>query len=62
MIEDVAEWMSDSVLRINNDKTELTAIGTKSQISQVNPSLTPVSISGYDIPFSQSAGNLGVYR
>ena len=28
-IEDVAEWMSDSVLKMKNDKTELIAIGTK---------------------------------
>ena len=30
-------------------------------INQVTPNLTPVSISGYDIPFSQSARNLGVF-
>ena len=57
-IEDVSEWMSNSML--NNDKTELTAIHTKSRISQVTPNLTPVSISGYHIPFSQSVRNLGV--
>ena len=28
-VEDVAEWMSDSMLQTNNDKTELIAIGTK---------------------------------
>ena len=46
---------------MNDDKTELIAIGTKSMINQVTPNLTPVSISGYDIPFSQSARNLGVF-
>ena len=60
-IEDVAEWMSDRELKMNDDKTELIAIGTKSMINQVTPNLTPVSISGYDIPFSQSARNLGVF-
>ena len=60
-IEDVAEWMSDRKLKMNDDKTELIAIGTKSMINQVTPNLTPVSISGYDIPFSQSARNLGVF-
>ena len=35
--EDVSEWESDSMLKMNNDKTELTAIGTKSKISQVTP-------------------------
>ena len=60
-IEDVAEWMRDRKLKMNDDKTELIAIGTKSMINQVTPNLTPVSISGYDIPFSQSARNLGVF-
>ena len=32
-IEDAAKWMSDSMLKMNNDKTELIAIGTKSKIS-----------------------------
>ena len=39
---------------MNHDKTELIAIGTKPKISQVTLSLTPVSISGHNIPFSQS--------
>ena len=36
-------------------------IGTKPKISQVTLSLTPVSISGHNIPFSQSVRNLGVF-
>ena len=48
------------MLKMNNDKNELTAIGTKSKISQVTLSLTPVPISGHNIPFSQSVRNLGV--
>ena len=59
-IEDVAEWMCDSMLKMNHDKTELIAIGTKPKISQVTLSLTPVSISGHNIPFSQSVRNLDV--
>ena len=46
---------------MNDDKTEPIAIGTKSMINQVTPNLTPVSISGYDIPISQSARNIGVF-
>ena len=46
---------------MNHDKTELIAIGTKPKISQVTLSLTPVSISGHNIPFSQSVRNLGVF-
>ena len=38
-IEDVAEWMGDSKLKMNDDKTELMAIGTRSKLSQVIPSL-----------------------
>ena len=60
-IEDVAEWMCDSMLKMNHDKTELIAIGTKPKIYQVTLSLTPVSISGHSIPFSQSVRNLGVF-
>ena len=41
-IEDVTEWMCDSVLKMNHDKIELIAIGTKPKISQVTLSLTPV--------------------
>ena len=60
-IEDVAECMCDSMLKMNHDKTELIAIGAKPKISQVTLSLTPVSISGHNIPFSQSVRNLDVF-
>ena len=59
-IEDVTEWMSDRKLKMNDDKTEFIAFGTKSMINQVTANFTPVSISGYGIPFSQSVRNLGV--
>ena len=50
------------MIKMNNEiKTELIAIGTKSKISQVTPSLTPGSIYGHDMPFSQSVRNLGVF-
>ena len=60
-IEDVAEWMGGSKLKMNDDKTELMAIGTRSKLSQVIPNLAPMSISGCDIPLSQSVRNLGFY-
>ena len=60
-IEDVAKWMYDSMLKMNHDKTELSAIGTKHKISQVTLSLISVSISGHNIPFSHSVRNLGVF-
>ena len=53
--------MGDSKLKINDDKTELMAIGTRSKLSQVIPNIAPVSISGCDIPFSQSVRNLGFH-
>ena len=53
--------MADSKLKMNDDKTELMAIGTMSKLSQVIPNLAPMSISGCDIPFSQSVRNLGFY-
>ena len=53
-IEDVAECMADSKLKMNDDKTELMAIGTRSKLSQVIPNLAPMSISGCDIYHSLS--------
>ena len=56
---DCIEWMSDRKSTMNDDETELIAIGTRSKISQLIPNLTPVSICGCDIPFSQSVKYLG---
>ena len=53
--------MADSKLKMNDDKTELVAIGTRSKLSQVIPNIAPMFISGCDIPFSQSFRNLGFY-
>ena len=52
--------MADSKLKMNDDKTELMAIGNRSKSSQVIPNRL-MSISGFDIPFSQSVRNLGFY-
>ena len=60
-IEDVTEWMGDSKLKVNDDKTELMVISTRSKLSQIFPNLAPMSISGCDILFSQSVRNLGFY-
>ena len=55
-IEDVDEWMSDSKLKMNDDKTELVAFGIRSKISQVISKLTPMAISsyGHTIPMQHS--------
>ena len=47
-IEDVAEWMGDCKLKMNDDKTERMAIGTRSKLSQVIPNLASMFISGCD--------------
>ena len=57
-IEDVAVWMGDSKLKMSDDKTELMAIGTRSKLSQVIPSLASMSTSDCDIPFCESVRNL----
>ena len=57
-IEDAAEWMGDSKLKMNDDKTEVLAIDTRSKLSQVIPNLAPIPIFGCDIPFSQSVRTL----
>ena len=58
---DVTRCLSDSKLKMNDDNTELIAIDTKSTVSQVTSNLSHVSISVYDIPFSQSFENLGFF-
>ena len=60
-VENVAEWMSENKLKMNDDKTELIAVGTRSKINQVTSASASMSISGCDIPFSQSVRNLGFY-
>ena len=60
-IEDVTEWMGDSKLKMNDDETELMAIGTRLKLNQVIPTLAPMFIPGCDISFSQSLRNLGFY-
>ena len=48
-------------LKMKDDKTESLIIRTRSKLGQVIPNLAPMSISGCDIPFSQSVRNLGFY-
>ena len=49
--EEGAEWMSESKLKMNGDKTEIFASGTNPKISHVTSNLIPK-------PFSQSVQNL----
>ena len=43
---------------MNDDKTEFVAIGTKSKINQVTSDLNSLSISDYDISFTQLSKTL----
>ena len=53
--------MVDNKSKMNEHKTEHMAIDTRPKISQVIPNLTPMSISGCNMPFSQSVKKLGFY-
>ena len=60
-IQDVAELIGGK-LKMNDDKTELMAHWHQVQIkSGPSPKIALMSISGCDIPFSQSVRNLGFY-
>ena len=48
-------------MKMKDDKTEFVSIGTISKISQVTSNLSPISISRYEIPFSQSVKYWGFY-
>jgi len=59
-INKVATWMSTNKLKMNDDKTEVIAIGTKLKINSC--SIKEISFNNCTIKFSDSAvRNLGVY-
>ena len=57
-IEEVGVWMKGNKLKMNNDKTELIAIGSKSKLKQV--STNSMVFQDCEIEFSKSVRNLGV--
>ena len=56
-IKNVTQWMNDNKLKLNEDKTEILAIGLKHQTSKLKFGSLNI---GEDIAFSPSARNLGV--
>jgi len=57
-VENVSVWMSSNKLKMNEDKTETIAIGTKSKLLQCK--LKALTLQGADIPFSKTVRNLGI--
>ena len=58
-IEEVCIWMKGNKLKMNDDKTELIAIGSKSKLKQV--STNSMVFHDCEIEFSESVRNLGVF-
>ena len=58
-IEEVGIRMKGNKLKLNDDKTELTATGSKSKLKQV--STNSMVFQDCEIEFSKSVRNLGVF-
>ena len=58
-IEEVGIWMKGNKVKMNDDKTELIAIGSKSKLKQV--SINSMVFQDCEIVFSESGRNLGVF-
>ena len=58
-IEEVGIWMKGNKVKMNDDKTELIAIGSKSKLKQV--STNSMVFQDCEIEFSKSVRNLGVF-
>ena len=58
-ISDVKIWMNKNKLKLNDDKTELLAVGDRKSLSQVKKE--PLTLSSSSVPFQSSAKCLGVH-
>jgi hypothetical protein len=58
-IENVAAWIKSNKLKMNDDKTEILILGTKTKLQQTNTQ--SMTFFNCTIPFAKSARNLGVY-
>jgi len=58
-IASVADWMHENKLKMNDEKTEVIAIGTRTKLAQTP--LLSMTISGHEIELSHSVRNLGAY-
>ena len=57
--EEMGIWMKGNKLKMNDDKTELITIGSKSKLKQV--STNSMFFQDCEIEFSTSVRNLGVF-
>ena len=57
-IADINAWMNSNSLQLNHSKCEFMLFGSKSQLNKLD--IDSISISGNDIPLSNSCRNLGV--
>ena len=57
-IADSNAWMNSNSLQLNHSKCEFMLFGSKSQLNKLD--IDSISISGNDIPLSNSCRNLGV--
>ena len=55
---DIRKWMSDSYLKLNNEKTEFLMLGSRQQLRKV--SIPPLVVGSAHIPPSDKVKNLGV--
>ena len=58
-IDNVSDWMKGNKLKMNEEKTEIISIGTKSKLEQVT--VHSLTFSDCEITFSKSVRNLGVH-
>ena len=58
-IADVKIWMNENKLKLNDDKTELLAVGDRNTLSQTKKD--PLVLQSGSIPFQSSAKYLGVH-
>lgn len=56
-VADLNKWMTDNMLKLNSDKTEILVLSSK---HIPRPLISSLNISGYDISPSQTARNIGV--
>ena len=57
--EEMGIWMKGNKLKMNDDKTEFIATGSKSKLKQVRTNL--MFFQDCEIEFSKSVRNLGVF-
>ena len=58
-ISDVKAWMTNNQLQLNNDKTEMILIATKTVLNSASVPQS-INLEGSDIKFANTVRNLGV--